>query len=151
TVRKIAASTSECTSMFWIHSGMAARAAMSPAMKQPRAREVLNSALRENFNLHLLRADVVGNIFGRHGKAIAAGSKLAWNQEIAAACGFVRVPAQVYGSRALELRQHCARAGRGVDLQVNRLTPPDLLVRQDDLESWRFAGDYKGLRLAIDG
>src|SRR5258708_16073956 len=106
TVRKIAASISECTSMFCIHSGMAARATSTPAARPNASKEILVRALRDNFNLHLLHADVVGNVFRHHGQAVASGSKFVRHHDFSCACGFIGVPAQADRGSALKLVDH---------------------------------------------
>ena len=86
TVRKIAASTSERTSMFCIHSGIAARAATKPATTQINSKEVFAKVLRDDFNLHLLRADIVGNIFRSYGQTVEAGRQFAGYRDLPSAC-----------------------------------------------------------------
>jgi len=86
TVRKIAASTSERISMFWIHSGIAARAATKPATTQTRSKEVFMRVLRDDFNLHLLRADIVGYIFRSYGQTVEAGRQFAGYRNLTRAC-----------------------------------------------------------------
>jgi hypothetical protein len=41
--------------------------------------EVLAAELRKNFKLHLLRANVVGDVFTRHRQFVASRNRLLWN------------------------------------------------------------------------
>ena len=67
-------------------SGIAARATTNPAARATNSKEGFNSALRDDFNLHLLYADVVGNVFGRHREPIAAGNQFAGHSNLTGAC-----------------------------------------------------------------
>src|SRR5262249_32883637 len=125
--------------MFCIHSGMAARAASRPAMRRSTAAVVVSKALREDFNLHLLHPDVVGYVFRGHGQAITPRSELAGNQDLASACSFVRIPTETDRRSSFKLRQQRARTGRSLDLHVNGLALPHLLLPQNDLDGRRLA------------
>src|SRR5215471_2566719 len=109
TVRKIAASISEWASMLRSQSGRAARAASMPAAMVSEIKEVLNSALRENFNLHLLSADVVSDILCRNREPVTAGSKLWRNKNFPGTGSFIGVPAEGDRGRALKLRDQRPR------------------------------------------
>src|SRR5258708_987890 len=96
TVRNMAVSSSERASMFCIHAGMAARAASTPALTARTMMEVLTIALRDNFNLHLLGADVVRHVLRGYSQSILTGRQLLRHGDSPCAGARVRIPAQAH-------------------------------------------------------
>src|SRR5947209_6422635 len=70
---------------FAISGGMTEFAATKDGAPRPGSSEVFIRALRENFNLHLLRADVVSNVLCSNGQAVGSGSKFTWHHQFASA------------------------------------------------------------------
>src|SRR5258708_37624108 len=146
----MAASRSERASMFCIHAGMAPSAATTPAAIAIRTTKVFARALRDNFNLHLLRADVVRNVLRGHSEPVASGWQFFRHHHSACARARVWIPAQTYRRHAFKLRDQRSRAGGGLYLQLDLVAMAVLLAVKRDLERGRLAGDDEGLCLAID-
>src|SRR5579871_4546100 len=100
-LRKMTRSRSEADSMSATHSGSeplaataknATAAASAVAMTVARMR---TEASRNDFNVHPLRADVMGDIFRGNGQAINAGRKLIRDLQVAGAGGSPGIPFQV--------------------------------------------------------
>ena len=105
--------------------------------------------LRKHFNLHLLRSNVVRDIFGGDGQLVRAGdgcSGINKSPVLAAACAFHRSSTGAApSSRATSVRVLCeARTFKDHDLAALEALAVEL-----HLDYWRLARDHKCLRLAI--
>src|SRR5258708_9638378 len=148
TVLKMAASSSERSTMSWIHAGITPSAATAPAVIATRTTEVLIRTLRDNFNLHLLRADVVRNVLGGDREPVAAWRKFFRHHDSTGTRSRVRIPTQTHRRRAFKLRDQRSRAGGSLYLQLDLVAVAVFLSVKHALKCRRLAGHYQALGLA---
>src|SRR5262245_38834103 len=105
--------------------------------------------LREDFNVHLLTADVVGNVFRSDGQHVLPWQLLPRDQKVPGAGACRGIPPQTDGVTSLHPRQHgsCHLVGAGAN--VDRLSGSISGTVEPYTYDGRLAGDHKALVLAI--
>src|ERR1700722_12867984 len=79
--RNIADSTTEPASMLRIQEGRSHHAdIIHPVVNRNTARCKLRRKLRKDFNLHLLRPNVVGDVFRSHCQLVGSRNRLLWDE-----------------------------------------------------------------------
>src|SRR5450755_4519153 len=148
-VRKSAASIAVPDSTFLIHAGSSPRAETShpasvtkiaiPQARRGRRRD----KSRKDFNLYLLRPDVVGNIFRGHGEFVWPWRSLLGDDQLSRVNAGARVPIQSNRRRAFQSCDQGARALRRARHQIYRLAAAISSGLKLDLNHGRLAGDYE--------
>src|ERR1700759_1486906 len=135
-----------------IHEGRSARATIATALS---AMAQTVTALRKDFKLHLLRADIVCNVFGGDGQHVDAGRERARNSKLTRAGAGPRIPAQIRsGDRAsgVSTCKPCGQKASGggrFDAQRKKLACMNARSIQMNAHRRRSSGDHEGLLLGI--
>src|SRR5580658_2373565 len=150
--RKSAASIAEPDTIDCIHAGSSARAAMAIALI---ATTHAMTALRKDLKLHLLRADVVSNIFSGNGERVDARRERRRNQEFTSVGTNLRIPAQVRrGQRSCGIagrkpRREKLRRRCSFRTQCKQLAGMNARSVEMDANRWRRRGDDECLLLGV--